>query len=269
MRISVSNIAWPLEEEEEIAALLRGEGIDRVDLAPGKYFPDPLSANAAEMAKVKQLWRDRGFAIEGFQSLLFGTTGFNLFDDGDDRMFRHLVAQCRVGGGLGARALTFGSPRQRDRGNLGFAAAAEIAARYFARLGDVAAAEGVILCLEPNPSAYDCNFMTTTDEAASVVSATAHPAIKLQLDVGAIAMNGENVTATIHKHAAIIGHVHASEPHLAVLGDGGSPHLQAGAALREVRPDLTVTIEMAAAKSNRIEAVRKAVGVAKRAYGEG
>ena len=267
MRISVSNIAWDLQEEDAVATLLRNEGIDRVDLAPGKYFPDPFSASPEGMARVKQLWEDRGFEVEGFQSLLFGTTGFNLFDDDDDRMLRHLAAQCRIGRGLGARALTFGSPRQRDRGNRTFAEAMEIAVPYFSRLGDVAAAEGVIVCLEPNPPAYGCNFMTSTDEAATVVSATAHPAIKLQLDVGAIAMNSEDATATIRKHASIIGHVHASEPHLAVLGDGGSPHAEAGAALREVRPDLTVTIEMAATKANQIEAVRKAVDVAKRAYG--
>ena len=48
----------------------------------------------------------------------------------------------------------------------------------------------------------------------------------------AIAANGEDATRTIEEHCALIGHVHASEPGLVVLGDGGAPHAAAGAALR-------------------------------------
>ena len=266
MRISFSNIAWELDEEDAIAGFLASQGLDRVDLAHGKYIPDPAAATDAEIAAVRRLWADRGFQIEGMQALLFGASGLNLFTDPDGVMFDRLAAVCRVGGGLGARALTFGSPRQRDRTGLSDDQAEAIACDFFGRLGGAAAAHGVIVCLEPNPVAYGCNFMTTTDDAAAVVAKIDHPAIRLQLDVGAMAMNGEPAAETITRHAGLIGHVHASEPQLAVLGDGGSPHAEAAAALRATRPELAVTIEMGPAQAPRIRGVERALRVAKGAY---
>lgn len=267
MRLSFSNIAWELDEEEAVAAVLSSRGLSLVDVAPGKYFPDPRAATDADLAVVRKLWRDRGFAIEGMQALLFGTTGLNLFADPDGVMFDWLVAVCRIGSGLGARALTFGSPRQRDRTGLDDAAALEIARDFFGRLGDVAANHGVVVCLEPNPEVYGCNFMTTTKDAAAVVTAIGHPAIRLQLDVGAIALNGESATQAVSDYAPIIGHIHASEPKLVVLGDAGAPHAEAAAALRHHRPDLAVTIEMGPAPEPHVAAVSRALDVAIGTYG--
>jgi len=267
MRISISNIAWELDEEPAIAEQLRAAGVERVDIAPGKYFPDPAAATEAEMAAVRELWRGRGFAIEGMQALLFGTSGLNLFADPDDVMLDRLSAICRIGGGVGARALTFGSPRQRDRTGLDEATTQEVAVRFFRRLGDVAVEHGVIVCLEPNPAIYNCNFMVTADETAEVVAVVDHPGIRMQLDVGALALNGENPATTIARHAALIGHVHASEPRLAVLGEGGAAHVDAAAAFRAARPELAVTIEMAPAPIPHAEAVARAVTLAQEVYG--
>jgi sugar phosphate isomerase/epimerase len=268
MRLSVSNIAWELPEETAIASLLAEAGVDQVDLAPGKYFADPAAATDAEIVAVRQLWRDRGFTIAGMQALLFGTSGLNLFADPDGIMFDRLAAVCRIAGGLGAPALTFGSPRQRDRSGLDDAVAEAIAIDFFGRLGDVAADQGTALCLEPNPAAYQCNFLTRSDEVAAFVRRLGHPAVRMQLDVGAIAMNAEDPRQVVEDAAPIIGHIHASEPMLATLGDGGAPHIAVADALARARPELTVTIEMAASRNEpHIEAVARAVAMAQQVYG--
>jgi len=268
MRISISNIAWDLSEEEAIAAWLAAAGVDRVDIAPGKYFPNPDTATAGEIDAVRRLWEGRGFAIEGMQALLFGMSGLNLFADADGIMLRRLGAVCRIGGGVGARALTFGSPGQRDRQALDDATALRIALEFLRRLGDAAADAGVIVCLEPNPAVYNCNFMVTTAEAAAVVEAVDHPAIRLQIDVGALALNAEPVAETIARFGPLAGHVHASEPLLKTLGDGDSSHTEAARALAASRPDLAVTIEMAASvNESHADAVARAVKLAQQTYG--
>jgi D-psicose/D-tagatose/L-ribulose 3-epimerase len=268
MRLSFSNIAWTQDEEEEIASLLADAGVRLVDIAPGKYFADPAAASAADAERVRLWWADRGFAIAGMQALLFGVSGLNLFTD-DGAMLARLSQLCRLGAELGAGALTFGSPRQRDRTGVDDATAERIAVDFFRRLGDAAAGAGVLVCLEPNPAIYGCNFMVRTDEAAAIVRAVDHPAIRLQLDVGAIAANGEDATRTIEDHCALIGHVHASEPGLVVLGDGGAPHVEAGAALRALRAQSIVTVEMAAPPNEpHARAVARALEVAKAAYGD-
>ena len=157
----------------------------------------------------------------------------------------------------------------RDRSGLEDARALAVAIEFFRRLGEAAKDAGVVVCLEPNPAIYGCNFMVGTDEAAAVVSAVDHPAIRLQLDVGALAVNGEPVAETIARHASLIAHVHASEPHLVTLGDGGAPHDQAGAALRTLRPDLVVTIEMIATPGKPpLGEVARAVDLALQCYGD-
>ena len=50
MRLAISNIAWDTSEDEAIAKLLRQYRVDAIDIAPGKYFPDPGKASDAEVA---------------------------------------------------------------------------------------------------------------------------------------------------------------------------------------------------------------------------
>ncbi len=268
MRLSASNIAWDVTEDEQVAHALRDAGINHVDLAPGKYFPDPLAATDNDIDAVRIKWQRAGFSIAGMQALLFGTAGLNLFGDKDDAMLARLCRIAEIGARLGAPSMTFGSPRQRDRSGLSDAQATSIATDFFLRLGDCAVRHGVKVCIEPNPASYGCNFLTHTAEAGEMVRALNHPAVLLQLDVGAMTMNRESSNDLISTYAASIGHVHASEPQLAVLGGELDTHLEAGAALRRHRPDLVVTIEMAASQTeSHVVALQRAVAIALQAYG--
>lgn len=267
MRLSVSNIAWDIADEPAAAELLAAAGVACVDVAPGKYFADPAAASDAEVQAVRRWWADRGFQIVGLQGLLFGTTGLNLFSD-DGTMLARLAAQCRVGQGLGARALVFGSPKQRDRGALADTEVRRTAVDFFRRLGDAAARHDVVVCVEANPAMYGCNFMVRTAEAAAMVRAVDHPAIRLQLDVGTMAAEDEDVEATVAAHAPLFAHAHASEPGLVTLGEGGAPHVRAAEVIRRLRPDLAVTVEMAT-QPDGLAAVARAVAAAQAAYGEG
>ena len=269
MRIAISNIAWDVRDDEAVAALLRQYDVDAIDIAPGKYFPDPRQATANEIDAVRAGWQTRGIAITGMQALLFGTTGLNLFGNAATRaaMLAHLDAVCRIGAGLGASRLVFGSPKNRDRAGLSDTETEPLALDFFRRLGDIADTHGVWVCLEPNPPCYGANFMTTSAETAAVVSRVAHPAIRMQLDTGAMAINGESAEEVIRTCAPLIGHVHASEPNLATLGDGGCDHRPVGRALRATLPEQIVTIEMLAAKNESpLQAIERALQVAIRHY---
>lgn len=269
MRLSISNIAWDPAEDEAVAALLAARGIDAIDVAPGKYFPDPAAALDSDIARVRQWWRTRGIDIVGMQSLLFGTTGLNLFAPApvQDAMLAHLGAVCRIGAGLGATRVVFGSPKNRDRGSLDDHAALQAALPFFARLGDIAAGFGVTVCLEPNPARYGANFMTTTSATAEVVRKLGHPAIRMQLDTGALTINGEDAAAELERHAALVGHIHASEPDLVPLGDGMTDHAGAAAAIARSLPGYIVTVEMVATSAEpHPKSVARALDVALRHY---
>lgn len=268
-RLSISNIAWDASEDEAVAALLRAARVDAIDVAPGKYFPDPVGARTSDIESVRQWWAVRGIEIIGMQALLFGTTGLNLFgtDASRQAMLDHLNAVCRIGAGLGATRLAFGSPRNRDRTGLDDAATAAIALPFFRRMGELAAAHGVMVCLEPNPPRYGANYMTTSHETAAVVRAVNHPAVRMQLDTGALAINGEDPAEVIGHHADLIAHVHASEPDLVPVGDAGAPHGAVAGLLRQHLPALAVTIEMVATKAEpHLDSIERALRAAHTAY---
>lgn len=270
MRLAISGIAWDVDEDEAVATLLRRHGVDAIDIAPGKYFPDFAQVTAAQAEELRACWAARGIEITGMQSLLFGTQGLNLFGDDDSRarMQRHLAAVMRIAGMLRAPRLVFGSPRNRDRGTLDDAAAHAAAVSFLAPLAEVAAREGVLLCLEPNPARYGCNFMLDAEGTARVVRALGHPHVRMQFDVGALAINGEDAADVLARHADIVGHVHASEPGLVPLGDGGADHAAAAAALRHHLPHAVVSIEMVAtANEPHLVAIERALLHARACYG--
>lgn len=246
MRISISNIAWDTKDDEAVCSILQRHHVDAIDIAPGKYFADFAAATLEQIIKVRDWWAERGIEIIGMQSLLYGTQGLNLFDapEVQQRMLVHLREVCRIGNGLNARRLVFGSPRNRDRTGLSDDQALEIATVFFKRLADVAQQHDVTICLEPNPECYGSNFMTTSQETAWVVNAVGHPALKMQFDTGALCINGESPASVCVDFQHLIGHVHASDPQLVPVGTGETDHYQSAAALREYLPDAPVTIEM-------------------------
>jgi sugar phosphate isomerase/epimerase len=269
MRIAISNIAWDVAEDEAVAALLHRYGVDAIDVAPGKYFPDPAASSDADIGRVRDWWSARGIGITGMQALLFGTTGLNVFGTAavQDAMLNHLDAVCRIGAGLGATRLVFGSPKNRDRAGLNDPQAVDVALPFFRRLGDIAQRHGVVICLEPNPPCYGANFMTTSAETASMTALVAHAAVKMQLDTGALCINGEEPETVLQRCASLIGHVHASEPELLPLGDGASEHGKVMAALQRHLPDSVVTIEMLATKNEpHLASIERALVVACRHY---
>jgi len=271
MRLALSNIAWDIAEDEEIARLLQRYAIDAIDIAPGKYFPEPAKATNQDIVRVKDWWTDRGIEITGMQALLFGTTGMNVFGSAESQsaLQKHLAAICRISAGLGATRVVFGSPKNRDRRKLNDQEALDMAIPFFRKLGDTAQACGATICLEPNPTCYGANFMTSSPETAEVVKSVAHSAIQMQLDIGALTINCENPLIVLHDCAALIGHVHASEPDLLPLGDGGTEHGKMAAALSQYLPTHIVSIEMVATKDEpHAVSIERALRVATRYYRE-
>lgn len=269
MKLALSNIAWDAAEDEAIVTLLQRFGVDAIDVAPGKYFPLPRKATDEDIARVKNWWFERGIEITGMQALLFGTAGLNVFGlpESQDAMLQHLSAVCRIGAGLGAKRIVFGSPKNRDRSGLTDQETMDVSVSFFRRLGDIAQSYGVVICLEPNPLCYGANFMTTSSETAEVLRQIGHVAVRMQLDTGALTINGEDPFTVLRDFASLIGHVHASEPDLLPLGEGGTDHAKVVAALKQYLPNHVVSIEMLATKNEPHEvSIERAVTVAIQHY---
>jgi len=270
VKLAISSIAWRPAEDVAIAQLLRREGIGAVELAPTAWRERPLDAPQADVLALRRWWEDRGIAIVSLQSLLFGRPELQLFGSDSTRaaMLDHLRRTVDFAALVGAHALVFGSPGNRRRGGMPAHDALSRAGDLLRMVGEYAHDRGSVLCIEANPPAYGCDFVTTTAEAVELCRTIAHPGVRVNGDLGGMTLSQEDIAQSISAAAPLLGHFHASEPHLVETGSEAD-HARAGAALRAAGYAEWVSIEMrAAGESENAAAIARALRRAKTDYFE-
>jgi sugar phosphate isomerase/epimerase len=273
MRLAISNIAWPAGSDAEVAPLLHAHGVEGVELALTKVWPEPLAASLAEVRAYRDGWEQRGLRIAALQALLFGKPHLTLFESDSQRRqtLEYLAGMIERAGQLGARALVFGSPKNRRRGERSPAEAWAIAVPFFRALGRIACRHDVSFCIEPNPPDYGCDFVTTVAEGVELVDAVSEDGFALHLDTAAMILAGDPLAASIASAGKRCRHFHVSAPFLAEVGDGTVIHDECARALHGRDYQGWVSIEMSEAKEVGVwpTAVGRALAFARTVYGTG
>lgn len=270
MRIGVSNLLWTRDLDADAARLLNQRGIDAIDIAPTRYFDDVATATPGELRAIRRFWQEHGIEITGMQALLHGTEGLDIFGDAPTRLrtSQHLGATLEMGAALGARQLVFGSGRNRDRGALDLDDAIERAAHFFGELAAQAARLGVCLSVEPISERYGNNFLVDHDEAARLVSRVGNAGFGLTLDIGCVAIAGEDVGEIVRKYGALIGHVQLAEYRLAPLRADNPTNALAGPVVRAALPGRVACIEaLKPPDLSSLDAIAQSLDVAQAHYG--
>ncbi len=266
MKLSVSNIAWAPEEVDDAYRLLAGRGVPGLEIAPALFLPDvedPFAATSEDCAAALERASAHGLSLTSMQSLLFGVDGAALFGTEAERQ-RLSGAMDRVialAGRLGVPNLVFGSPKNRVvPDEMSAEDARAIWQDAFRRMGSAALSAGTIIALEPNPEGYGTNFMTTLAETAEVARTVDHPAVRVNLDLGALIMTGEieRVEAMLPEVLPLVSHVHLSTPYLEPLGSRPQEVGRLAAALRAAGWGGWVSIEM----RRGLDALPEAIDVA-------
>jgi D-psicose/D-tagatose/L-ribulose 3-epimerase len=270
MKLAASNIAWGPSDDDAVSAVLRQHGFSGVEIAPSKRWEAPAEAPPREVAEYRAAWEHRGLQIVAMQALLYGRPDLQLFGSLSVRrgLRDYLAALVDLASGLGAGALVFGSPKNRRRGSLPFHEATAIAVEFFREVGAVAASRGCIICIEPNPPEYDCDFINTTAEAVTLCEQIGHHGVRVNGDAGAMAINGEDPLATVTNAVKWFGHFHASEPSLVEVG-GGNIQEECAIALSRQHYGGWISIEMRISPDSQpVEAVSRAARHIARLYGK-
>lgn len=249
MKLSISNIAWLPEDDALVADVMRRHGVDGVELAPTTRWPKPLEASEDEVRAVRAFWNERGIEVVALQALLYGRPDLVVFGDAEARArtLEYLAGIARLGSWLGARALVFGSPKNRLVGELAPERAERIAVDFFRAAGDAAQAQGVVLCIEPNPPVYGCDWVTTAAEGLAIVERVGSPGFGLHLDAAGMALAGDPPVETLERCQGALCHFHVSEPQLGPIGEageGGVDHALLGRTLARLGYGNRCSVEM-------------------------
>lgn len=247
MQISISNIAWDRTEDQAIANLMKQYHIKGLEVAPGKLTDDLWSLSDAVITSYKNFWAKNDVQIVAMQSLLYGQPELVLFKDDAtrERTKSYLTEVIRLSSKLGAKPMVFGSPKNRHIHNLTPSKAFDQACLFFSDLAQIAEDNQTILCIEPNPVQYDCNFINTTEEALALVKAINHKGFRLHLDSAIMAINGEDFETMFDLAQEWMAHFHISEPQLGLVNETSTvPHQLIANHLKKIGFTGWVSIEM-------------------------
>lgn len=217
MKLSISNIGWSPEKDAVVYGLMKKYGYSGLEIAPTRIFPDAPYEKISEAKDFsKKLKKDYGFVIPSMQSIWFGRTE-KLFGSQEEYriLMEHTKKAIDFAAAIRCKNLVFGCPRNR---NLPDGAAPETAVPFFKELGDYAFAHGTVIGMEANPPIYNTNYINDTQAAIKLIKQVDSKGFLLNLDIGTMIQNGEDVSE-LTGNVALINHVHISEPGLNLIGE--------------------------------------------------
>lgn len=253
MKISISNIAWKKEQDEEMYKYISDHKLDGIEIAPTRIIEEQPYENiekAVEFAKkMKEVYN---LEISSMQSIWYGKQG-NIFNKEDAKMFiEYTKKSIDFAEAIGCKNLVFGCPKNR---NIPQEQKEEEIIYFFRKLGEYAKAKKTIITIEPNPTIYGTNFINTTKQAFDFVKKINCEGIKVNVDFGTIIENKEDLNI-IFENINLVNHIHISEPNL-VKVEKRKEHQQLSEFLKSINYDRYISIEMKQTES--IEDVKEVI----------
>lgn len=241
IKLSISNIAWNSEHDQQMYEYLKQIGYAGLEIAPTRVFPEKPYEKLQEAREfAKMMYEEYGLKICSLQSIWYGRSE-KIYGSSKERnaLMDYTKTAIDFAEIIGADNLVFGCPKNRciEREEDWY-----IAADFFKALGDYATEHKTVLALEANPVIYGTNFVNKTNEAIKLIKKVESKGFKLNLDFGTIIYNEESITDLI-PYIELINHVHISEPNLRLIARRDE-HKELLRALRDGRFNGFVSIEM-------------------------
>lgn len=207
-------------------AFAKAVGYDGLEIAPFTLASEPHRLTGAEAAALRRTVEDHGLAVTGLHWLLVTPQGLSITspDAGVRSRTRDvLLGLLDLCAGLGGRVMVHGSPAQRQvAAGQREAEAFGHARDLFAWLAPEAAARGIVYCIEAL-APPDNRFITTLAEAARLVGAVGHPALRTMIDTSAAATHESEPVADLVRRwvpTGLIAHVQLNDANRRGPGEG-------------------------------------------------
>ena len=241
MKLSVSNIAWTKEYDEDMYAFLHAEKIEGLEIAPTRIFPEnPYDKMDAASEFSMQLKEKYNMVIPSMQSIWFGRTE-NIFASKEERkvLLDYTKKAIDFASAIQCENLVFGCPRNRA-----YVDGTDIKAAipFFEELGEYAYSKSTVLSMEANPPIYNTNYCNTTMEAVELVKTVGSKGFLINLDFGTMIQNEEDLHV-VEVAREWLNHVHISEPGLALV-EHRTAHKELAKYLKETDYDRFVSLEI-------------------------
>ncbi|WP_296570964.1 sugar phosphate isomerase/epimerase [Phreatobacter sp.] len=249
MRLSLCNeVLRPFDLVRQ-CAFAKAVGYDGLEIAPFTLSEAPHQLAAPDIAATRRIVQDHGLAVTGLHWLLVTPEGLSITSP--DAAVRGRTRDVILGlldlaAGLGARVMVHGSPVQRRPAEGQSQDDAWARARdLLAEIAPAASARGLTYCIEPL-APPDNIFIQTVAEAARMVAAIGHPALRTMIDTSATSAHEAEPVADLIRRwvpTGLIGHVQLNDANRRGPGEGKDRFAGALKALRDSGYDGDIAIE--------------------------
>lgn len=211
MKLSISNIAWDKEYDDEILEYISNKGFKAIEIAPTRLINEDPYNHISEFVKiVKEIRNKYNIEISSMQSIWFGISG-NIFNENEvQNLIEYTKKAIDLASEINCKNLVFGCPKNRIKPE---SKIDDDIIYFFKEVGDYAKEKNTVLSLEANPVIYNTNFINYTKEAIDFVKKVNSDGFKVNVDYGTIIENNEDIDIIIN-NIDLVNHIHISEPYL-------------------------------------------------------
>jgi sugar phosphate isomerase/epimerase len=240
MKLSISNIAWSKEDDEMMYKFIKKAHFSGLEIAPTRIFEhNPYSKLKEATAFKNQLFEKHNLEISSIQSICFGKNEAIFGQESERNSIKdYIKLSIDFAKAIGCKNLVFGCPKNRIIGENQESSAKT----FFSELAQYSIKKDTILAIEANPEIYGTNFLNTTKQAIEFVKETNQLGLKINLDLGTIIHNNEDLQI-VFDNINLINHIHISEPYLELILER-TIHKELAKILRATNYKNYVSIEM-------------------------
>lgn len=213
MKLSISNIAWEEQYDEEMYEFIANNKFDGLEIAPTRIINENPYVHIEEAKEFSNKLLDKyGLNIASMQSIWYGKNE-KIFESKETSkiLLDYTKKAIDFASAIKCKNMVFGCPKNRNVNDI--KQDYRTAIEFFYEIGNYANNKGVYFSIEPNPTIYNTNFINTTSEAIKLVKDINSEGIKVNIDLGTIIQNDEEIDI-LKDNISLINHVHISEPNL-------------------------------------------------------
>lgn len=205
--ISLSNLAWRQEEEQEILNLLASNKFNSIEIAPTRKFISWDNINNKILIEYKKKLKEEfNLSISSLQSVFFNVDYSVFFHT--ENFKEHFKKVINIAELLETNYIVFGSPKNRKKNNLLKEKADEIFIDTFLKISDIN--KNIVIGLEANPKYYNCDYLTNFLECKEIINLINKKNIKYHLDLGCSILENDNIDKIFEDNKKNLEIIHIS-----------------------------------------------------------
>ncbi|TWU48404.1 sugar phosphate isomerase/epimerase family protein [Rubripirellula reticaptiva] len=235
---------WSLDRALELS---RANGYTGWEVAPFMLTDDINTFSSSDRQAYRKQVESADMQIIGLHWLLAKTKGFHLTTPDEDtrqRTAKHLINLAQLCADLGGDLMVLGSPQQRNFPAEQFVQSAmQNAAEVLQAVAPELEKTGIKIAIEPLGRG-EGNFLNTAADGRRLMAMVDSPKVQLHLDVKAMSDEPTPTPQIIRDNADAMIHFHANDPNLLGPGMGDVAFGPIFDALRDVKYDGWVSVEV-------------------------